>query len=409
MGGRQPKNATWFELSVAASLETNPYSVSETSMNLTDYYVDVNPPPYASDLTNAGYPASVDIIAQKGDSRYNISCKFSQTEEAVLSIRSPAFQDVFLEFVPVLKVERVLGYRMGFALATNMRLTQSVEELFKCSSLKLMSELAERVKKRGESKYKSRFNDNLFDEETLLSIVQRMVVLRFGVRDLESLHEANRDFKQAFESFSKSLVRTPKVGSKLIEIRQCDVIFNCHSQIHEKCTEVVIDDLFCHFGDLKAISRRLREQAIGLDEAAIVMASGVLSQYLSEENFVLLGEISKLKAYNILTKAFNEHRLLGFPEHLGFFIVPGTEDLLIFDYKRLSSELRKTQDQNFRYRPDKVSHLQKLGLGPKALEEVTKWALRLGFGLKIDASEIAIEEKMNSDKKPQKFGVCLFS
>ena len=395
MGGRQPKNATWFELSVAASLNTNPYSIGEKSLNLTDYYIDVNPPPYASDLTHAGYPVSIDIIAQKGDSRYNISCKFSQTDDKALTIRSQAFQDVFLEFVPVLKVERLLKYRMGFVLATNMRLSRSVEELFKHSSLDEMRKLSERVKRRGNSKYKSRFNDILFDEKTLLQLVQRIAILRFSIRELESLHETNEDFRQDFESISKFLVRTPRVGFNIIEIRPCDVIFNCHSQTHEKCTEVVIDDLFCHFGDLKTISEHLREQATCLDKAIVVLVLGVLSPFLNEKNLVLSENISKFKACSVLTKAFNKHRLLGFPEHVGFFIVLGTWDLVIFDSKCLSSELKKTHDAYFRYHPDKIGDLHKLGLGPEALKEITKWALLLGFGLKIDDLEIAIEEKIN--------------
>ena len=393
MGGRQPKNATWFELSVAASLKINPYSIGEKSLNLTDYDIDANPPPYSSDLTHVGYPASIDIIAQKGDSKYNISCKFSQKEDEALAIRSQAFQDVLLEFVPVLRVEPLLKYRMGFALATNMRLSRSVEELFKHPSLNKMRKLSEHVKKRGKSKYKSRFNDIPFDEETLLQMVQRTAILRFRIRELESLHETNKDFQQAFESISKSLVRTPKVGFNLIEVRPCDIIFNCHSQTHEKCTEVVIDDLFCHFGDLKPISERLREQVTHLDKTKVALISGLMLPFLDEKNLVLSENISTFKACSVLTKALNQHKLLGFPEHLGFFIVPGTWDLVIFNSRSLASELRNTQDAYFRYHPDKVGDIHKLGLGPEASKEITKWAFLLGFKLKIDEWDIAISEE----------------
>lgn len=393
MGGRQPKNATWFELSVAASLKANLYSIGEKSLNLTDYYIDVNPPAYASDLTHVGYPVSIDIIAEKGDSRYNISCKFSEKEDEVLSIQSQAFQDVFLEFVPVLKVEPLLRYHMGFALATNMRLSRSVGDFFKHPSLNESRKLSDRVKKHGKGKYKSRFNDSLFDEETLLQLVQRTAILRFSIGELESLHEKNEAFQQAFESISKSLVRTPKVGFNLIGVRPCDIIFNCHSQTHKRCTEVVIDDLFCHFGDLKTISKRLREQVTHLDRTIIALVPSLMLPLLNEKNLVLSDNISKFKAYSLLTKAFNNHRLLGFPEYVGFFVVPGTWDLVIFDSKSLASELKNTQDAYFRYHPDKVRDLHKLGLGPEALKEITKWAFLLGFKLKIDESDIAISER----------------
>jgi len=278
-----------------------------------------------------------------------------------------------------------------------MRLSKNVEELFQLPTINKIQTLSEGVKRLGKTKYGSKFNETLFDASTLLQIVKRIIVLKVSIQELESLHETSQDFQNAFHSFSKSAVRTPKVGFNLIEARPCDIVFNCRSHTHNKCTEVVVDNIFCHFGDLKLVSKQIREQVARFDDLVAVLLPSALSLSY-EKNLVLSDSISPLRACEVLTKAFNEHGLLKLPENIGLFIVPGTWDIVIFDSKRLASELKNTQDPSFRYCPDRVDALYKLGLGPEALKKISKWALLLGFGLKIDDVEITVSEERSSLK-----------
>jgi len=393
MGGQQPKNSTWFELNVAAYLKTKLYEMNEKSINLTEFYFDVNPPGYTKKLTGAGYPSDVDIIAEKGRKKYNISCKFSQKEDETLKLTSKAFQEVFLEFIPILKAESTLEYHMEFVLATNMRLSQGTRELLVNPSFKKIASFSEKVKRHGTKKYKSRFNADLFEDDIFLQLIKRLAVYKFNNREFEKFGKTKSKFKDAFYLFSKELVRTPQKAFGLINATSFDIIFNCKSETHENCTEVAINNILCHFGDLSSISQELKQIELSFNRKALVI-SGRMAQFLNSKDLLPSRNISKLEASKILAKAFNLYNLLELPEHFGLFIVPGTWDLVIFNSRSIAADLKKTEDSSFRFHPENLNDLSALNVGPQSLIEITKWAFLLGLNLKIDDSDICINSEI---------------
>jgi hypothetical protein len=90
LGARPVKNSVWFEISVAARMNTQNIVVGVAKIDLRDAYFDPNHRKYPAGITGTGYPSEIDIIATRSGEQYNISCKFSEQENA-MRLDSPLF------------------------------------------------------------------------------------------------------------------------------------------------------------------------------------------------------------------------------------------------------------------------------------------------------------------------------
>jgi hypothetical protein len=391
-GGRSPKNGTWFELAVASLLQTQSWSFGERQLDLRSFRFDVNPPTFSGALTQAGYGTSTDIIAQEGDVRYNISCKFSQKEDSLLRLRSKTFLSVFLEFLPLLLASRDLGQRMEFVLATNMRFAEDISQLFRYGQSKLVQTLVIATRNLGSTQFGVEFNRELFSSSTMDNLVRKIVPLKVTIGELEHLYSQNEAYRRAFENFSKSLVRTPKVGLNLFNLTKPDVWVNClstESTNHGTCTEVTIDNTLCHIGNIENIRRVLISQAKALskssDSILIVEAEQVFERNVpafQSQNH------SELKTCSILTRGFNDRKIVALPEHIAVLVMAGTRNVLVLNGDMLAPRIKKTCDEMFRFHPNLIPEIQSLDLGEETLREITKMSLSVGIGLVVPDRDI---------------------
>jgi hypothetical protein len=391
-GGRSPKNGLWFELAIASLLQTQSRSFGERQLDLKSFRFDVNPPTFSEALTQSGYGTSTDIIAQEGDVRYNVSCKFSQRENSMIRLKSKTFLSVFLEFLPLLLAGRDLGQRMEFVLATNMRFSEDISQLLGNGQSKLVQSLVIATRNLGSTRFGPEFNRELFSSLTMDSLVKKIIPLQVTIGELERLYLQDEAYRRAFENFSKSLVRTPKVGLNLFNLTKPEVWVNCHSKEpsnHGTCTEVIIDSTLCHIGNLENIRRALISRAKALAESSgsilIIQAEQVFEPNIPAFESQIHSE---LKTCSILTRGFNGNKIIALPEHIAVLVMAGTGNILVLDGSKLAPRIKKTSDEMFRFHPNLIPEIQALDLGEETLRQITKMSLSAGLGLVVPDGDI---------------------
>lgn len=398
-GGRPPKNALWFELSVASYLKTEDVNFDAQTLDLKSCAFDVNPPPYPNRMTKVGYDKEMDITAEGMKERYNISCKFSVNEDNVIGINSRSLHEAFLEFVPALNAADSFQKRMGFLLATNMRISKTFTDLQARANPSSVSRLRSLIVGLGKKDYGSEFNESQFTKSIIAQLTRQIIAVPLRISELERLHKKSEAFRAAFGEFCKSSIRTPVVGLGLLSWLPPDMTFFCRSKNHTFCTEAIIDGVFCHIGNLRAIIASLRKESDRLvksrELARIIEATSMSPSW---RNDGLQGNhVSHLKMCSTLTRILNDSGEVRLPNQVSAYVVPGSLDIILLDSVPLAAQLKASADSEFRFHPARVKPLGSLRLGDEALKEVTKLSLRNGMRMSVTDSDIVIDRKQEHE------------
>ncbi len=401
-GGRPPKNAIWFELAIASLLQTESRAFGERHLDLRSFYFDVNPRAYPRNLTRTG-SADIDIVAQEGDVRYNISCKFSQKDDSVMELRSTTFLSVFLQFLPAFGVGRYLGQRMEFVLATNMRLGQSVSDLLAKRPPGLVRDVAASIRRLTSNKPEATFHRQLFSYSAVDNLARTIVPLQVTIGELERRYDQSDAYRTAFARFSKNLVRTPEKGLNLLGLAQPDMALNCmanESRNHKMCIDVVIDNALCHIGNIRKIRDLLKSRGTELltsSESIAVIEDGRIVKI--RETALEGTRFSEPRICFLLSKILNDKRIVDLPQKIAVVVMVGARNILILDGSKLAPKLKATSDEMFRFHPNSLQEIRELRLGDETLREITKLCLSVGLQLSVSDADIITNSQLLGEKR----------
>lgn len=372
MGGARPvKNAQWYELSVAARLSSAPQKIDDAELDLTDFHFDPNRRAYPSRLTNAGYPAEIDITATKANTQYNVSCKFTERPERILKSRSKEFMEVILEFLPLLHQEETLGFRMNFILATNFMVSTEIS-LAGVWEFKQCAEFSRNIVSFGKKKFGDKFNADLFQPNQLKRLLNRLYMWTFGINELEQLHKGNRNFQIAFDVLCRRLLNVPKRGHSLHKIIQPDLIILCESPDHSECYDLVIEGRICHLGSLSTIQRRI-EKALKTRLSHVVSKIYGMKVGLTPSDVKARRSMSPDGICRILNSILNNPKFFKIKYPYTFYVVPGAFEIVIFQPFALAEMIAETEDDL------------------KRVQDIARLAYLHGFGYKLPFAEIVLD------------------
>src|SRR6266496_6330148 len=174
-----------------------------------------------------------------------------------------------------------------------------------------------------------------------------------------------------------------------------EIRFNCkigNSEDHPTCTNVVVDSVSCHFGNLEKVREALISAAKATVESGVLASILPSIQVFREDPGVFEhSEYSEPRICFLLSQAFNLKKLLQLPEYTGVIVLPGTRDVIVIDASKLIPRLKDSYDSSFRFRPNSIKELRTLKLGEDTLREVTKLAFRTRL-LSVSDQEIVTEE-----------------
>jgi hypothetical protein len=97
---------------------------------------------------------------------------------------------------------------------------------------------------------------------------------------------------------------------------------------------------------------------------------------------------SELKTCSILTRGFNDRKIVALPEHIAVLVMAGTRNVLVLNGDMLAPRIKKTCDEMFRFHPNLIPEIQSLDLGEETLREITKMSLSVGIGLVVPDRDI---------------------
>ena len=391
MGGAVPvKNSLWFELSVAARFNSSTMRIGNWELDITDCFFDPNHRPYPTALTSAGYPAEIDITVTGSSAQHNISCKFTKKSGQVLRSFSKEFLETMLEFIPLNYVEKSLPSQMNYILATNFGVEEKLREIpsWKPADYSMLSQ---RVIRLGRSRHKSTFNESLFEPDELKRLLARLQIFSFNIEELQSLHKGNEGFKQAFDTISRRLLNAPKQGISLSEIIHPDFTIFCKSsQHHKKCYEMMIGGKFCHIGDMTKVQKELqrvsRTQSFMLIGKISGPTIGIEQACIQSDKPTAPETICR-----ILGHVLNDRRLMKAGHTYTYYVTPIEFDIIAFDAFKLAKKIQATEDCIKKLHPLNVNEIRRLGLGTRAIEDLTILAFQNGFGYKLPTTDIVCD------------------
>lgn len=390
-GAKNVKNAQWYELSIAAKLNSAPIDIGNGFLDITDFYFDPNHKSYPPEQTKAGYPAEIDITVIKANVQYNISCKFTERPSGILGPPSREFLEVLLEFMPLHSAEaaRRLDAQMNYILATNHMIGTELLQIGNWEFSRY-EHLSEKIKRFGKKKYGGGFNSNLFQADQLRLLLNRVYILNIGIDELEKLHEKSKEFQNAYAVLSRRLLNIPRQGQHLHEVISVDVTILCHSTDHSKCYDLAIEDRICHVGSLNVFQRKL-ERRLREHKDELIKKISAKDVGLTTNDIVSHRSMSPEGISNMLNIVLNKKELL--KSQYVFYVLPVTLGILAFGAFDLAQRIKETRDEYDRVHPARLKEINALELGEKALEQLTQLAYLNGFGYKLPSNDIIIDSK----------------
>jgi hypothetical protein len=395
MGGAVPvKNSLWFELSVAARFNSSTTRIGNWELDITDCFFDPNHRPYPTTLTSAGYPAEIDITATGSSTQHNISCKFTKKSGQVLRSLSKEFLETMLEFMPLGYIEQSLPFQMNYILAINFGVEEKLREMPSWKS-EDYSMLSQRVMQLGLSRHRSTFNETLFEPDELKRLLAHLQIFSFNIEELQSLHKKDESFKQAFDTISRRLLNAPKQGISLYEIIRPDFTLFCKSPRHHKrCYEMIMGGKFCHIGDMtkiqKELQKRLRTQSSRLIGKISGSTIGIERACIQSDKPTAPETICRM-----LCQVLNDKRLMKADRAYTYYVTPIEFDIIAFDAFKLAKKIQATEDGIKKLHPLNVNEIRGLGLGTRAIEDLTILAFQNGFGYKLPTTDIVCDIESN--------------
>ncbi len=328
---------------------------------------------------------SPDVIATSTDLKYYVSCKFSSSEDSIIQLGSKALRDAFEEYGTSYKISNATGFRAEFILATNMRLAQGVRQLLTHPNLKNIRTVISGWEEPGRHPVSNR---------ALVDVATRIIPLQITVRELERYLESNGVLAEAFDNFSKRLVRIPRVGLNLASSIRPSLVFNCRlksSTRHRECTDVIIDNALCHLGKLGSVRRTLFSIAGDLKRSPGPFITKVPELVFGKNGHLFEGSsVSETQLCSLMSSVLNNRILIALPIRIGIYMLPGSRNLVLLDGTKLAPKLKETLDDESRYRPGLIPEFRRLRLGAIAMRDITKLALSVGIGLSVSDDSIRV-------------------
>jgi len=291
--------------------------------------------------------------------------------------------------MPLYHIEESQPFQFKYIFATNSRLKVDLS-LARDWEFSRYDELYKRVTHLGIKKFQERFNSDLFQPVHLRRLLNRLTILPFSLNELETLHKEDKDFQKAFDRLSRRLLNVPKQGFSLHEIIQTDVILFCDSKDHKKCYDLVVDDRICHIGSLGGVQRKLEKVLEKCSSQLINKISGI-EIGLIPRSIESHQTISSEGICRILTLVLNNEQLMKSKYQFSFYVLPVTFDIIAFQAFPLAEKIGETKDQLERVYPGKIDEIQRLGLGPLAIKEITRLVYLHGFGYKLPMTDIVVD------------------
>jgi len=193
------------------------------------------------------------------------------------------------------------------------------------------------------------------------------------------------------------IMAEPKLGEQAVgrtgflDVRVPELVLGCRSRNHDRCSEVVIDGVLCHLGNLSSLSNRIGKYLGSPDGCTILSLSTLVSKSLSA-----VGGSSDWLAQPRIGRAFvktlGRFALPSLPESLAVYKVPGTTELVVFSPDRVVSQVKQTSDDSSRYHPSRVKAIRELKLRSEDLLEIVKWSFLIDSQVAVADQDIVVDE-----------------
>jgi hypothetical protein len=390
MPSNEPKEGIGFELLAGAALKSYVHSEHGATLDLTSFQFNVKPVTYPGKVTGAGYDVSVDISATRGDVQYLIECKSTRNPDEIMKCNSANFLDAMLEFVVLRRFREVSKWDVRFVLATNMPVGSQVRDLLETRPERLVRMLRSQLSKRKDFDGNPEFDKSLISVRNIRNTLTWLKIIDLPDRFL-SKAMTDPKFQDVHQEMSKQLkglqTLTLQGGSAVIQ-NYPKVTFQCNSQQHQACEEMLVNQIICHWRNADAMVRRLLALYYKREAPMVTIIRSSEGLY-HVKDVHWSNDLTPTIVSKTLAECLNRSKLIREKGVITLF-VPGTFDVILADKDRLAEAIAGTFSKNtFKYNLGAIDELR--DLGDAVATELAKEVLRSALKISTDDSHYTFE------------------
>jgi hypothetical protein len=153
---------------------------------------------------------------------------------------------------------------------------------------------------------------------------------------------------------------------------------------------MMIEGKFCHIGDMtkaqKGLQRALRKQSFNLIGKISGHTIGIGQSCIRSDKPTAPETVCR-----ILGHVLNDRRLTKTDHAYTYYVTPIEFDIIAFDAFKLAKKIQATEDWTKKLHPLNVNEIRQLGLGTRAIEDLTILAFQNGFGYRLPTADIVCD------------------
>ena len=363
MPAAQPKEGIGFELHVAAALKTEPQKLDGRSLDLTEFYFNINPRTYPRGLTKAGYDVTVDITASKDNVEYLIECKSSKHRDQILDLNDSQFLKSMLEFLALEMLSEQTKWDFCYILATNYPVAKEIATLGQEGSTRQVERLRNALIGFGCKEHGETFNSGATSARRIVKVLRTLVCLELPDQYLRLKMSSDSEYRKNYETFSSRLKHLDLTLSQdgPAQVRRFQTVsFLCKSSSHEKCRNIPTDGMICHVGNIDSFTSELEPFRKRNETGIRMIRASQLGFSVNDVDY----------PRNVSTKEVSESITIALNSLIGdaclLYIVPGTFDVLLIDKEIMVEKIKRCFDlHTLKYELDTVKEMRGLGASLK--------------------------------------------